>query len=186
MAKSIAAALLSIFLTLNLLFFTGVSSASTIVPLPSPFPSSSQGKCPKNALQLGVCADLLNDLLHHVLGSPATMPCCSLISGLVDLEAAVCICTVIKANIIGINYNIAVSLNLLINNCGNSIICRGLLFVLLVINRGGNGCILYWYDAVRRDRVLQTGRNIHCREEEKQRTERLVTVEQEERLTTDG
>nr|GMD82517.1 14 kDa proline-rich protein DC2.15-like [Ipomoea batatas] len=98
-----------------------ILSASTTVPLPSPFPSSSQGKCPKNALQLGVCSDLLNDLLHHVLGSPATMPCCSLISGLVDLEAAVCLCTVIKANIIGINFDIPISLNLLINNCGKSV-----------------------------------------------------------------
>ncbi|XP_031098938.1 14 kDa proline-rich protein DC2.15-like [Ipomoea triloba] len=116
MAKSIAAALLSIFLSLNLLFFTWVSSAST-----SPFPSSSQGECPKGALELGVCADLLKDLLHLVVGSPATIPCCSLINGLVDLEAAVCLCTVVKSNIIGINYNIAVSLNLLINNCGKSV-----------------------------------------------------------------
>nr|GLL45017.1 putative lipid-binding protein AIR1 [Ipomoea trifida] len=121
MAKSIAATLLSIFLSLNLLFFTGVSSASTIVPLPSPFPSSSQGKCPKGALELRVCSDLLKDLLHLVVGSPATMPCCSLISGLVDLEAAVCLCTVIKANIIGVNFDIPISLNLLINNCGKSV-----------------------------------------------------------------
>ncbi|XP_019155178.1 PREDICTED: putative lipid-binding protein AIR1 [Ipomoea nil] len=117
MAKS-AAALLSLFLTLNLLFFTGVSSAAFTNDLLPPL----KGECPKRALELGVCAVLLKDLLHLVAGSPATMPCCSLISGLVDLEAAACLCTVLKANTFGIKFdNIPVSLNLLINVCGKSV-----------------------------------------------------------------
>ncbi|MBA0801749.1 hypothetical protein Gohar_012097 [Gossypium harknessii] len=49
------------------------------------------------------------------------MPCCSLLDGLVDLEAAVCLCTAIKANILGINLNIPVSLSLLLNVCSKNV-----------------------------------------------------------------
>ncbi|XP_019171348.1 PREDICTED: 14 kDa proline-rich protein DC2.15-like [Ipomoea nil] len=128
MAKAAAASSLTLFLALNLLFFTVVSSTNVPCPPPppkhqppSPSSSSQAGKCPKDALKLGVCANLLTDLLNLVVGSPATTPCCSLIGGLVDLEAAVCLCTAIKANILGINLDIPISLSLLLNNCGKNV-----------------------------------------------------------------
>ncbi|PON47293.1 HMW glutenin [Parasponia andersonii] len=68
---------------------------------------SSKGKCPKDTLKLGVCADVLN-----------VTPCCTLLQGLADLEAAVCLCTAIKANFLGIKVNVPVSLSLLLNYCG--------------------------------------------------------------------
>ncbi|XWS49088.1 hypothetical protein CRYUN_Cryun13aG0133600 [Craigia yunnanensis] len=43
------------------------------------------------------------------------------LSGLVDLEAAVCLCTAIKANVLGINIDIPISLSLLINTCGKKL-----------------------------------------------------------------
>ncbi|XP_058225393.1 pEARLI1-like lipid transfer protein 1 [Rhododendron vialii] len=85
---------------------------------PTPPPKAT---CPKDTLKLGVCANLLNDLIHLVVGSPAKTPCCSLIEGLVDLEAAVCLCTAIKASVLGINLNIPVSLSLLLNYCGKTV-----------------------------------------------------------------
>ncbi|XP_075102571.1 14 kDa proline-rich protein DC2.15-like [Nicotiana tabacum] len=86
---------------------------------PTPSTPSSNGKCPKDTLKLKVCANLLNDLVHLVIGSsPAKTECCSLIQGLADLDAAVCLCTAIKANVLGINLNVPLSLNLLLNNCG--------------------------------------------------------------------
>lgn len=85
---------------------------------PTPPPKAT---CPKDTLKLGVCANLLNDLVHLVVGTPAKTPCCSLIEGLVDLEAAVCLCTAIKANVLGINLNIPVSLSLLLNYCGKTV-----------------------------------------------------------------
>ncbi|GAB2274152.1 hypothetical protein Dimus_008921 [Dionaea muscipula] len=94
----------ALLLALNIVFFTLVSST-----------------CPRDALKLGVCADLLNSLLHLVVGTPPqTTPCCNLLDGLVDLEAAVCLCTAIKANVIGINLDVPVSLSLLLNYCGHS------------------------------------------------------------------
>ncbi|KAL8103750.1 hypothetical protein AgCh_028088 [Apium graveolens] len=44
-----------------------------------------------------------------------------LIQGLVDLEAAVCLCTPIRANILGIDLNVPVSLSLVLNNCGKKV-----------------------------------------------------------------
>nr|XP_043612859.1 14 kDa proline-rich protein DC2.15-like [Erigeron canadensis] len=99
-------------LTLNLLFFTLVSSNPTL----------PKATCPIDALKLGVCANVLKDLIHGVvIGDPPVTPCCTLIEGILDLEAAVCLCTAIKANILGINLNVPVSLSLLVNYCGKKV-----------------------------------------------------------------
>jgi hypothetical protein len=97
-----AIATIAFLVSLNLLFFTMVT-------------------CPKDTLKLGVCANLLNDLVHLVVGTPPKTPCCSLIQGLADVEAAVCLCTAIKANVLGINLNVPVSLSLLLNYCGKNV-----------------------------------------------------------------
>ncbi|KAL3849090.1 hypothetical protein ACJIZ3_010972 [Penstemon smallii] len=101
-----------LFLLLNIMFFTIASSTS----LPRP-----PATCSIDTLKLGVCANLLNDLVQLVIGTPPTTPCCSLIGNLVDLEAAVCLCTAIKANVLGINLNVPLSLSLLLNNCGKKV-----------------------------------------------------------------
>ncbi|KAJ4723279.1 14 kDa proline-rich protein DC2.15-like [Melia azedarach] len=94
---------LALFLALNVLFFALVSA--------------SEEACPRDALKLGVCADLLGVLVNITVGAPPKSPCCNLIRGLADLEAAVCLCTAIKANVLGINLNIPLSLSLLLNVC---------------------------------------------------------------------
>ncbi|WMV43642.1 hypothetical protein MTR67_037027 [Solanum verrucosum] len=117
---------LALFVLVNLLFFTLVSACGTCPspkPKPKPKPKltpspSSKGKCPIDTLKLGVCANVLGNLLGVVLGNPPKKPCCSLIEGLVDLEAALCLCTAIKANILGINLNVPLSISLLLNVCG--------------------------------------------------------------------
>ncbi|XP_061344037.1 14 kDa proline-rich protein DC2.15-like isoform X2 [Gastrolobium bilobum] len=119
----------TLLLFLNLLFFTVVSS--TYVPCPPPPkghkhppvpwpPSSKQPSCPKDTLKFGVCVDLLG-LVNVQLGKPPKTPCCSLIEGLADLEAAVCLCTALKANLLGLNLNVPISLTLLLNYCGKGI-----------------------------------------------------------------
>ncbi|XP_068649776.1 14 kDa proline-rich protein DC2.15-like [Aristolochia californica] len=135
-SKSSASA--ALFLALNLLFFSLVSGCTcnscgcgqppntptptTPTPTPTtptPTPSSS-GRCPRDTLKLGVCADLLG-LVNVVVGSPPTSSCCSLLQGLANLEAAICLCTAIKANILGLNLNIPISLSLLLNTCGRTV-----------------------------------------------------------------
>ncbi|WOK97166.1 14 kDa proline-rich protein DC2.15-like [Canna indica] len=124
---------LAFFLILNALLFAHTTACGTCPtptppkpkPKPTPSPPSGGGggggKCPIDALKLGVCANVLSGLINVSLGKPPKSPCCPLISGLVDLEAAVCLCTAIKANILGINLNIPVDLSLLLNYCGKKV-----------------------------------------------------------------
>ncbi|KAL7167266.1 hypothetical protein ACSBR2_037850 [Camellia fascicularis] len=114
-------ATLTLFLLLNLLFFTFVSSCGTCPFNPKPKPKPSKATCPKDALKLGVCADLLGGLLNITVGTPSKTPCCSLIQGLANLDAAVCLCTAIKANVLGINLNVPLSLSLLLNVCDKKV-----------------------------------------------------------------
>ncbi|GMJ10984.1 hypothetical protein like AT4G12520 [Hibiscus trionum] len=121
---------IALFFTLNILFFSLGSASAPCPPTnpnprPSPRPNptpnpSARGRCPRDALKLGVCAIVLN-LVNATVGSPPVQPCCSLLQGLVDLEAAVCLCTAIRANILGINLNIPISLSLLLNVCSRNV-----------------------------------------------------------------
>ncbi|GAB2274147.1 hypothetical protein Dimus_008918 [Dionaea muscipula] len=133
-SKMITASL-AFFLVLNLFFLALVTACEPACPSlpkpkhhkpkpkPTPTPSapSTGVTCPIDALKLGVCANVLNGLLNIVLGTPPKEPCCTLLQGLADVEAAVCLCTAIKANILGINLDIPISLSLLLNDCGNNV-----------------------------------------------------------------
>ncbi|KAG8092505.1 hypothetical protein GUJ93_ZPchr0012g21260 [Zizania palustris] len=85
-------------------------------PTPTPTPGTG-GSCPRDALKLHVCANVLG-LVKAKIGAAPYEPCCSLLDGLVDLDAAVCLCTAIKANVLGINLNLPIDLSLILNNCG--------------------------------------------------------------------
>ncbi|KAF9620069.1 hypothetical protein IFM89_010719 [Coptis chinensis] len=82
---------------------TPMPTPSTPTPTPRTPPTPTTGTCPRDALKLGVCANLLGGLIGVEVGTPANSPCCTLIQGLADLEAALCLCTAIKANILDIN-----------------------------------------------------------------------------------
>ncbi|XP_023636979.1 pEARLI1-like lipid transfer protein 1 isoform X3 [Capsella rubella] len=98
---------LSLFFALSILLFTCTPGTS--------------GNCPINALRLGVCANVLSNLLNLQLGQPSSQPCCSLIQGLVDVDAAICLCTALKANVLGFNVDIPVSLSVLLNVCNKKV-----------------------------------------------------------------
>ncbi|WVZ86671.1 hypothetical protein U9M48_033420 [Paspalum notatum var. saurae] len=118
-----------LFLALNLLLFTVANACGggcptptppAVPPPPPPYTPSSGGKCPVNALKFGVCANVLG-LVKGEAGKVPAEPCCNLIKGLVDLEAAVCLCTAIKANVLGLEIDIPVKLSALINYCGKCV-----------------------------------------------------------------
>lgn len=105
--------LISTIFILFLLALSPISEACCGCTTPTP----AKDKCPIDTLKLGVCADVLG-LVHVVLGNPPSgTKCCALIKGLADLEAAACLCTAIKANILGINLNIPVTLSVLLSAC---------------------------------------------------------------------
>ncbi|KAE8661143.1 pEARLI1-like lipid transfer protein 2 [Hibiscus syriacus] len=127
----------ALFLSLNLLFFALVSSQTvannlkgsscatksriSVVIHPGdvvPNGRGQSGTC--NPLNLGVCLDVLG-LVNVELGNVPVKPCCSLIQGLADLEAAVCLCTALRARVLGININLPISLSLVLNSCGRSV-----------------------------------------------------------------
>ncbi|WOL06215.1 hypothetical protein Cni_G14947 [Canna indica] len=110
---------LALFLVLNLVFFTATSACGT-----TPCPKPSKGKCPVDTLKLAACANVLNGLITVGIGKFPKQPCecCTLIGGLLDLEAAACLCTAIKANVLNvINLNVSVDLSLLLNYCGKNV-----------------------------------------------------------------
>ncbi|KAG2567886.1 14 kDa proline-rich protein DC2.15-like [Panicum virgatum] len=113
----------ALFLAINLVVFAVASATSANCPPPPSTPTptpASKGKCPRDALKLGVCANVLG-LIKAKVGVPPAEPCCPLLEGLVDLEAAVCLCTAIKGNILGINLNLPIDLSLILNYCGKTV-----------------------------------------------------------------
>ncbi|KAL8158616.1 hypothetical protein V2J09_000153 [Rumex salicifolius] len=121
---------LALFICLNLLVFAltsahgggvgegGKCTSCTPAHKKPPHETPAIGKCPIDALKLGVCANLLQHLLRIKIREPPVMPCCSLIKDIVDLEAALCLCTAMKASLLGIKLDVLVSLSLLLNACG--------------------------------------------------------------------
>ncbi|MQL81297.1 hypothetical protein Taro_013758 [Colocasia esculenta] len=99
----------SLFVALNLLLFALATASQLEV-----------GKC-SNTLKLGVCATVLDGLINIKLGTPPKEPCCGLIHGLANLEAAACVCAALKAHILGIHLHLPISLNLLLNYCGKQV-----------------------------------------------------------------
>ncbi|XP_031503157.1 36.4 kDa proline-rich protein-like [Nymphaea colorata] len=84
-----------------------------------PPPSSTAPTCPVNALKLGACVDVLGGLVHVGLGDPAENACCPLLQGLVELEAAACLCTTLRLKVLNLNIYLPLALQLLIT-CGKT------------------------------------------------------------------
>ncbi|CAD6204439.1 unnamed protein product [Miscanthus lutarioriparius] len=110
----------ALFLALGLLLAAAAHGcepycSSPVVPTPPPL-SHSHGRC--DTLKLSVCTNVL-DLIK--VGLPPHPECCPLLEGLVDLDAALCLCTAIKANVLNIvNLSVPFSLELILNNCGKT------------------------------------------------------------------
>jgi|UniRef100_A0A804UJN8 hypothetical protein len=109
-----------LFLALGLLFAAAAHGCEPYYPVPVvPTPSvvltpssHSHGRYPIDTLKLKVCANV-SGLIK--VGLPQHEQCCPLLEALVDLNTALCLCTTIKANILGIHLNVPLSLNLILN-----------------------------------------------------------------------
>ncbi|KAL0550378.1 hypothetical protein IC582_014887 [Cucumis melo] len=116
---------LALFFFLNLLFFSLVTSHQPVQPPnpvqpPSPTPPTNNGAtCPRNTLNIAACANVLN-LVSLLNNQPnqSYPPCCSLIQGLADLEARVCLCTALRLKVGSlVSLIVPINLNLIVNNC---------------------------------------------------------------------
>ncbi|KAK7339363.1 hypothetical protein VNO77_20025 [Canavalia gladiata] len=113
------------FILLSFLFLSSVATDNLSCPPKSTTPPSSepkkQGKCPKDVLKFGVCGSWLS-LVTEVIGTKPSEKCCTLVKGLADLEAALCFCTAIKANVLGtVKFKVPVAVSLLVNACGKKV-----------------------------------------------------------------
>ncbi|CAL2234909.1 unnamed protein product [Prunus armeniaca] len=109
-------------LIFSILFYSSTFSLACNTCKPqAPAPAPQPETCPKDTLKLGVCIDLLG-LVNLPVGTPPTSKCCALLEGLADLEVAICLCTVIKANVLGlVNLEVPVALSLLVSACEKSV-----------------------------------------------------------------
>ncbi|KAJ1270802.1 hypothetical protein BS78_06G079100 [Paspalum vaginatum] len=126
-----------VMLLISLIAIGALSLAVAQVPPPPPpsppavppaAPSTGTNSSSCNPLKLQVCVNLLGELLGVRLpgaggNGTSNQKCCPLLAGLVDLDAAVCLCTAIRANVFGIIIlNLAPGgLNLLLNDCGKAV-----------------------------------------------------------------
>lgn len=137
-ATALAAAALALG---HFLLLATHSDACGSSPCPKPPPCSptapkarggGASRCPVNTLKLGACASVLGGLASLELGqlpSPSsssststTQPCCQLLGGLADLDAAVCLCTALRANVLGIvQLSAHFELSVLVNYCGKKL-----------------------------------------------------------------
>ncbi|KAJ4952781.1 hypothetical protein NE237_029613 [Protea cynaroides] len=86
-----------------------------ICPPPPPISPT----CPINVLKLGLCVDLLGGLVHIGIGNPVENACCPVLQGLLELEAAICLCTTIKLKLLNLNIFLPLALQVLIT-CGKN------------------------------------------------------------------
>ncbi|GLJ24686.1 hypothetical protein SUGI_0472150 [Cryptomeria japonica] len=86
-------------------------------PVPQPPPAPAPAKCPLDALKLGVCVEVLSGLVHIGIGDPIVNQCCPVIEGVLALEAALCLCTAIRAKLLNLNILVPLALQL-IASCG--------------------------------------------------------------------
>ncbi|EOA19123.1 hypothetical protein CARUB_v10007792mg [Capsella rubella] len=89
-------------------------------PPPHHVPTPKPETCPIDALKLGACVDVLGGLIHIGLGKTyAKAKCCPLLGDLVGLDAAVCLCTTIRAKLLNIDLIVPIALELLVD-CGKT------------------------------------------------------------------
>ncbi|KAJ8650040.1 hypothetical protein MRB53_003063 [Persea americana] len=81
---------------------------------PCPPSPSAPTTCPIDALKLGLCVDLLGGLVHIGLGDPVVNVCCPVLQGLLELEAAICLCTALRLKVLNLNIFLPIALQLLV------------------------------------------------------------------------
>ncbi|XP_073272026.1 uncharacterized protein [Primulina huaijiensis] len=96
-----------------------VLTPPTTTPCPPPPSPAKPATCPIDSLKLGACVDLLGGLVHIGLGDPAANECCPILGGLLEAEAAVCLCTTLKIKALNLQIYVPIALQLLLT-CGKT------------------------------------------------------------------
>ncbi|KAI9173918.1 hypothetical protein LWI28_008825 [Acer negundo] len=81
---------------------------------PPPHPSYSI-----DVMKLGLCVDVLGGLVHIGFGDPVENVCCPVIQGMIEMEAAVCLCIAIRIKFLNMNIFIPMAFQALLT-CGKT------------------------------------------------------------------
>ncbi|KAJ4846340.1 hypothetical protein Tsubulata_005936 [Turnera subulata] len=92
-----------------------------LAPTPQQQPGIVITYCPHDSMKLGSCFDLMDHLMHYEMGTPPTTPCCPMFGGMLEMEAAVCLCSAIKFGLFGMDIDIPLAMTLLLNFCGHGV-----------------------------------------------------------------
>ncbi|XP_057833216.1 36.4 kDa proline-rich protein-like [Cryptomeria japonica] len=82
----------------------------------SPPPPSSPSS-PSPPPPPGLCVDLLDGLVNVTIGDPVVNKCCPVLEGVLALEAALCLCTIIRVKLLNLNIILPIALELFVQ-CG--------------------------------------------------------------------
>ncbi|KAG2713341.1 hypothetical protein I3843_04G163500 [Carya illinoinensis] len=82
-------------------------------PVTPPPPPPGKETCPIDTMKLGNCVDLLGGMVPNGLGDPVVNECCPVLQGLMETEAAVCMCTTLKLKRLNLNMFVPLALQLL-------------------------------------------------------------------------
>ncbi|CAN6294360.1 unnamed protein product [Urochloa humidicola] len=83
----------------------------------TPGTDANSNRCPVNALDLQVCASILDGLVKVSIPEDREK-CCQLLDGLADIDAAACLCTVLKLDVLGVPLQVPIDISLSLNRCG--------------------------------------------------------------------
>ncbi|XAR56067.1 hypothetical protein NMG60_11036371 [Bertholletia excelsa] len=96
-----------------------VTNPPTTNPQLPPPPKAAGTTCPIDSLKLEGCVNLMGGLVHIGVGDPVVKECCPVLQGLVEIGAAVCLCTTLKLKPLNLKVYVPLALQLLIA-CGKS------------------------------------------------------------------
>ncbi|KAF1873993.1 hypothetical protein Lal_00041433 [Lupinus albus] len=103
----------ALLISLTILFFTLVSSTKTPNPTPSTLVDLNESdQCSISIYKFNVCA------VFSWVHVPFWNPCCKLIEGLEDIEAAACLCSAAKAKV----FSVPVNYTYIFKTCGKGIV----------------------------------------------------------------
>ncbi|MED6224868.1 hypothetical protein PIB30_088311, partial [Stylosanthes scabra] len=97
-----------------------VQPPPVVIYPPPPSSPPAPATCPIDVLKLRLCLDALGGPVHVRIGIPlptVESACCPVIQGLLDLEAAICLCTIIRIKLLNLNIFIPLALQALAT-CG--------------------------------------------------------------------
>ncbi|CAN6232751.1 unnamed protein product [Urochloa humidicola] len=96
-------------------------AASLLVLGPVAAAAQAPGKCGVSTASLGACTSALRPVFRAKVAASPVQPCCSLVNGLANAEAAACLCSAVRAAVVSIRgspVNFPLYFGFVLNNCG--------------------------------------------------------------------